>query len=576
MSSSPLRKIPLDLLLFEYYIMSAKTVRNIREPLKKPRPLKSVPSETKFHIPDPKDTVIQKTRDEILADLEILNVSISNCSFDEITTMDISRMCTILKKRGEELDSFHKEAIDRYFCTLRNACREERLDMVSRIKLLETIELRARGWKRNENINNYFNMKIMELEQKGANMLNFSGITSPTIPYPVQNQNLNSPTGVQLAPGEILRSSGKFEKPTKIAGKNYFKDEIVIRNSDSGKVNPGARDRLVQITGPHEEAIGHAKLLVEDTIRRNASPVRDNADLSGFDNSAESDFGNSFSSVDNQSFMKKSLQHSYSMGDASLREYSLSLQVGQDMLTLTGTNADLLKTARLVLQEFFTGQSEILEKHESLNMQLSSENNNQRFDLRKQSSFKNNMNNFSTSWKNNNFGRESVSPFSSSDDDIGKEEKIKGIERMKSVQDKSSPDFLSAADEIKNQNSISSESSVEFGKFMRSSSLPNENLQSFNTFPKTELSQNDDVFSPLMSPSDADAPPIPPPSYKRHIYSREFLLNCAKSPFSHNQPTDYARIHQNFREIICQSPVMFDPVKYEESRLQESTVCMLK
>ncbi|GFY63813.1 hypothetical protein TNIN_500451 [Trichonephila inaurata madagascariensis] len=47
----------------EFYIMSAKTVRNIREPLKKPRPLKSVPSETKFHIPDPKDTVIQKTRE---------------------------------------------------------------------------------------------------------------------------------------------------------------------------------------------------------------------------------------------------------------------------------------------------------------------------------------------------------------------------------------------------------------------------------------------------------------------------------------------------------------------------------
>ncbi|GFU25171.1 eukaryotic translation initiation factor 4E-binding protein Mextli [Trichonephila clavipes] len=558
----------------EFYIMSAKTVRNIREPLKKPRPLKSVPSETKFHIPDPKDTVIQKTREEILADLEILNVSISNCSFDEITTMDIARMCTILKKRGEELDSFHKEAVDRYFCTLRNACREERLDMISRIKLLETIELRARGWKRNENINNYFNMKIIELEQKGTTTLNFSGITSPTIPYPLPNQNLNSPTGVQLAPGEILRSSGKFEKPTKIAGKNYFKDEIVIRNSDSGKVNPGARDRLVQITGPHEEAIGHAKLLVEDTIRRNASPVRDNADLSGFDNSTDTDFGNSFSSVDNQSFMKKSLQHSYSMGDASLREYSVSLQVGQDMLTLTGTNADLLKTARLVLKEFFTGQSEILEKqHENLNIQLSSENNNQRFDLRKQSSFKNNMNNFSSSWKNNHFQRESVSPFSSSDDEIGKEEKMKGLERMKSVPDKLSPDFLSTAEEFKNQNSMSSESSVEFGKYMRSSSLPNENLQSFNTFPKIEPSQNDDVFSPLMSPSDVDTPPIPPPSY---TYSREFLLNCAKSPFSHNQPPDYVRIHQNFREIICQSPVMFDPAKYEESRLQESTVCVLK
>lgn len=38
-----------------------------------------------------------------------------------------------------------------------------------------------------------------------------------------------------LSPGELLRNSGKFIKPTKIPGKNYSKDEVVIRNADSGK-----------------------------------------------------------------------------------------------------------------------------------------------------------------------------------------------------------------------------------------------------------------------------------------------------------------------------------------------------
>lgn len=38
-----------------------------------------------------------------------------------------------------------------------------------------------------------------------------------------------------LGPGEVIRTSGKFPKPTKIPGKNYSKDEIVIRNADSGK-----------------------------------------------------------------------------------------------------------------------------------------------------------------------------------------------------------------------------------------------------------------------------------------------------------------------------------------------------
>lgn len=38
-----------------------------------------------------------------------------------------------------------------------------------------------------------------------------------------------------LSPGEIMKSSGKFAKPTRIPGKNYCKDEVVIRNADSGK-----------------------------------------------------------------------------------------------------------------------------------------------------------------------------------------------------------------------------------------------------------------------------------------------------------------------------------------------------
>lgn len=38
-----------------------------------------------------------------------------------------------------------------------------------------------------------------------------------------------------LNPGEVVRTSGKFGKPTKIPGKNYSKDEVVIRNADSGK-----------------------------------------------------------------------------------------------------------------------------------------------------------------------------------------------------------------------------------------------------------------------------------------------------------------------------------------------------
>lgn len=54
------------------------------------------------------------------------------------------------------------------------------------------------------------------------------GSVSPTLAAPAEPPTL-------LAPGEVIKPSGKFPKPTKIPGKNYSKDEVVIRNADSGK-----------------------------------------------------------------------------------------------------------------------------------------------------------------------------------------------------------------------------------------------------------------------------------------------------------------------------------------------------
>lgn len=56
------------------------------------------------------------------------------------------------------------------------------------------------------------------------------GAASPTLAAPAEPPAM-------LAPGEVIKPSGKFPKPTKIPGKNYSKDEVVIRNADSGKGN---------------------------------------------------------------------------------------------------------------------------------------------------------------------------------------------------------------------------------------------------------------------------------------------------------------------------------------------------
>ena len=48
---------------------------------------------------------------------------------------------------------------------------------------------------------------------------------------------------------------------------------ILSNNEFYGSVTAGAKERLVQITGPSEDNIEKAKQLIESTIKRNASPV---------------------------------------------------------------------------------------------------------------------------------------------------------------------------------------------------------------------------------------------------------------------------------------------------------------
>ena len=45
------------------------------------------------------------------------------------------------------------------------------------------------------------------------------------------HQNVSS----LIPSGEIMMSSGKYSGPTQPHGKSYFKDEVYIRNADSGK-----------------------------------------------------------------------------------------------------------------------------------------------------------------------------------------------------------------------------------------------------------------------------------------------------------------------------------------------------
>ncbi|XP_020707396.2 eukaryotic translation initiation factor 4E-binding protein Mextli isoform X8 [Athalia rosae] len=360
--------------------------RTLRK-LEKPPPLK-----LKQHRHTTVDGRIT-TVEDIVSLIDNVAIHLTNGYFDRTLQMNVITMCNHVKLYAHQLEAIYKDQLDRAFVAIRNGSQDERLNVTTRVYLLELIELRAKQWRHTDAMDSYYCHKLSQIDSQGelaptaetpTNLL-----TSPLLP-------LASPTAAPvLNPGEVIKNSGKFAKPTRIPGKNYCKDEVVIRNSDSGKVmgikgrrvhmieelsetiisfqrvNPGAKERLVQITGTSEDKINYAKDLIKDTIQRNASPIRleqggsDKGGMGGSSsslNSSASDESNRLQQHHQQQQnalrSRSSLLHSFSTSDASIGEYKYTVTVGNHSLKITGSNLDVVRTAKLVLDEYFSGDSE--------------------------------------------------------------------------------------------------------------------------------------------------------------------------------------------------------------------------
>ncbi|XP_073820781.1 eukaryotic translation initiation factor mextil isoform X4 [Musca autumnalis] len=315
-----------------------------------------------------------------------------------------------LRIHGPQLETVSKDTLDRAFVVFRNASQDERLNIMTRLNLLELIELRAKGWEDN-GINSYYktkqatNAELSDAQNHVDTTQTAFLSTSPTFggmnagnaaaaaAAAIASVGSANQQHLLLGPGEVIRNSGKFPKPTKIPGKTYCKDEVVIRNADSGKVNPGAKERLVQITGPAEDKINYAKQLIEDTIRRNASPVRldpamGNSHAGGSCSSLASSNSDdavqtrtpvasnlanrlSFNSAQNfmtaaaasQQMVQQQLANVVPGLNASTPvantaavagEYKFTCNVGQHVIKITGDCCDLVRVAKLVLDDYFS------------------------------------------------------------------------------------------------------------------------------------------------------------------------------------------------------------------------------
>jgi hypothetical protein len=114
-------------------------------------------------------------------------------------------------------------------------------------------------------------------------------------------------------------------------------DILLLAHVPNFLVAPGSRERLVQITGSVAANVSQAKNLMEDTIRRNQSPIQDYVEpprpceVPLFSEAASISSGNQANKV----------------------EFKYTVKVGHDSIRIVGTNSDLVKTAKIILDEHF-------------------------------------------------------------------------------------------------------------------------------------------------------------------------------------------------------------------------------
>ncbi|XP_023322482.1 eukaryotic translation initiation factor 4E-binding protein Mextli isoform X2 [Eurytemora carolleeae] len=309
--------------------------------------------------------------EDVIVLMENMVGQLNNRNYEYLVLSSLARLCESLKQCGPQLETLYQDQLDKLGIAVRDACRDGDLDLMSRVQLLEIIELRAMNWVHNENTSAYFRQKFSQIEQDTGMSPMIELRSAQTAPISL---NANAPdfnptlSGViLLKPGEIITTSGRFIQPTKIPGKTYFKDEIVIRNADSGKVMglkgrrvhlieeitetiisfqrvvPGAKERLVQITGPAPDNILQAKRLIEDTIRRNQSPGREDGAESPQDISPSDDSRRNTLTAEQRD-----------RNSVSITEYKYTVNIGDNHIKITGGSLDLVRTAKLVLDEYFS------------------------------------------------------------------------------------------------------------------------------------------------------------------------------------------------------------------------------
>ncbi|CAL2028157.1 unnamed protein product [Caenorhabditis brenneri] len=297
----------------------------------------------------PRNTLLSV--DQQLQLMNTINNMVRASQFTSQLANTIFTLCAQLKTSGSMLEQSHKNELNKVFTSLRQACCRDngQLGTPCRLKIMELVELRAMNWRTNLAHSQYYVNRpegqhdpapTVGIPQSSGQSTSPQSVTSPVPqspqppmqfvpPNPMMFQDpmggAPNPGGIFFIPAAstwmnplmpmppnpflphsmippdhqmFLRQRSLNKKPNLMNKTLQLRHEMIIRNSDSGKimgvkgrrvaaveqltntvisfqkVDAKSKERTLTITASTMEDIERAKDMIIDTIRRNMSPIR--------------------------------------------------------------------------------------------------------------------------------------------------------------------------------------------------------------------------------------------------------------------------------------------------------------
>ncbi|ODM93354.1 MIF4G domain-containing protein A [Orchesella cincta] len=309
----------------------------------------------------------------------------NNTRVNEISS-EIQILSEDLRRVGSMLENTYPEVLDRVMSSMRDASAQPCLPPSLRLAIFELVELRASKWMLPSDSSNYYRQRrnlndaTDGVEERrpggGGGGVNINvvvtscapGGTSPIKPEPI------FPPGSSPPSSASVMSSMVAETPAKT-----YREEIVIKNSDSGKVAPTAKERVLSINGYSQQSINLAKQLIQETITRNASPVLegmvlpssatslsgdypdlDDSDLVGMSGSLKRlqlQSSSSSSQIGGISKLSSSDPHSQhhhpSHHQPSSSHFTYTVTLGDHSIKILGDDIQYVQEAKMALDDYF-------------------------------------------------------------------------------------------------------------------------------------------------------------------------------------------------------------------------------